>query len=201
MQKRYLCWSCHDQCFDTVPDMLRHLEDGRCGVGWQIQHINALADECVGSQSYVIQNERPWLLAGAPGNNMIRNCYKKYMGEFSCPECGRFSESKFVFAKHIQKCSGYPFVLQCPHCPIIGNKFFRVSELLEHVEGQRCLGNKNDEIWENLRDGLRKNLAHRKTQYRLNRFSYMLLPAKRRGGKRGVHVEENDGNETHGWPR
>ena len=180
--------------------MVRHLEDGTCNAGWKIQHINTLADECVGSQSYIIQNERPWLLAGAPESTMIRNCYDKYRG-FSCPDCGRFFESKLDFRKHLQKCCGYPFVLQCPHCPITENKFFRVSELLEHVEGQRCRGNRNDEIWENLRDGLRKNLAHRKTQYRLNRFSYKLLPAKRRGGKRGVHVEDDDENGRQGWPR
>ena len=186
MQKHYLCRSCHDRRFDSLIDKLRHLEDGRCDAGWRIQHINALADECVGSRSYVIQNERPWLLAGAPDNARIRNCYDGYMGGFS---------------KHLQKCCGYPFVLQCPHCPITGIKFFRVSELLEHVEGQRCRGNRNDEIWENLRDGLRKNLAHRETQYRLNRFSYKLLPAKRRGGKRGVHVEDNDENGRQGWPR
>ena len=181
--------------------MLRHLEEAICNAGWTIQHINALADDCVGSQSYVIQNERPWLLAGAPDHTVIRNCYDEYMGGFSCPDCRRIFESKLDFAKHLQKCCGYPFVLQCPHCPISGNKFFRVSELLGHVEGQRCLGNKNDGIWENLRDGLRKNLAHRKTQYRLNRFSYKLLPAKRGRGKKGVHVEENDENERQGCPR
>lgn len=201
MQKRYLCWGCRDRRFDTLPDMLRHLEDGRCNAGWKIQHINALVDEWVGSQSYVIQNERTWLLAGAPYNANVWNCYDEHMRVFSCPECRSFSElDKHIFARHLQECCGYPFVLQCPHCPIRRNKFFRVSELLEHVEGPHCLGNKHDEIWENLRHGLWKNLAHRKTQYRLNRCRYKLLPAKRRWGKRGVHVEGNDENWRQEWP-
>ena len=175
--------------------MVRHLEDGTCDAGWKIQHINALADECIGSQIYIIHNERTWLLAGAPEETRLRNCYDENTEAFLCPNCGVFSESKIIFAKHLQRCCGYPFVLQCPHCPINKNKFFRVSELLEHVEGQRCSGNRNDEVWENLRDGLQKNLVHRKTQYRLNRFSYKLVPPKKWRGKMEVKVKENDENE------
>lgn len=201
MQKRYLCWGCQYQRFDTLPDMIKHLENGTCDVGWKIQHINALAAECLGSQSYIIQNQQVWLLAGAPERTRIRRCYNENMDGFCCPNCSGFFESKSIFAKHLEKCCGYPFVLQCPHCPINMNKFFRVSELLEHVEGQRCSGNKNDEIWEDLRDGLWKNLVHRKTQYRLNRFSYKLLPPKRGRGKLEVNVKENDENERRGLRR
>lgn len=175
--------------------MIGHLETGSCDAGWKIQHINALAEECIGSQSYIIHKEREWLLAGAHEKTRIKNCYDAHTEKYCCPNCKRFSKSKSNFTGHLRKCCGYPFVLQCPHCPIDKNRFFRVSELLEHVEGQRCSGNRYDEIWENLRDGLRKNLVHRKTQYRLNRFSYKLVRPKKWQGKMGVYLEENDKHE------
>ena len=153
--------------------MLRHLEDGTCDAGWRIQHINALAVECEGSKSYIVPRRLPWLLAGAPPHVAMGGNYDRFTGSFVCPKCKRQFGSKYKFSEHLRTCAeGYPFVLCCPDCNT--SRFFRISELVQHMETVDCRTDPSTPSRQSLIQGLKKKLKYTQELQRLGAIRYEL---------------------------
>ena len=144
-----------------------------CDAGWEIRHINGLAVECQGSNDYVIPRRLSWLLAGAPFHFAKGSNYDRFTGEFVCPKCKRPFESKRRFTEHLRTCSeGYPFVLRCPECST--SRFFRISELVQHMETLDCRTHPDTPSRKNLIKGLKKKLKYTQEQQRLDKIRYEL---------------------------
>lgn len=174
--------------------MLRHLEDGMCDAGWNIHHINALATECEGSKSYVVPRRLPWLLTRVPSHFTNESNYDQWKRQLVCPKCKRRFETKKRHDEHLRTCSeGYPYVLRCPECRT--RRFFKIGELVQHMETSDCETVPNTPSRKNLIQGLKKKLRYPQDQQRLDIIRYELRSCVGRPDEVSVKDIELDGYE------
>lgn len=137
------------------------------------QHVISLAIGYEGSRSFVAPRCLPWLLAGARLHFAKGSNYDQRTEGFVCPKCNRPFERKNHFIEHLRTCpEGYPFVLCSPECST--RQFFRISELVQHMETLDCGSDPNTPSRKSLIQGLKKKLKHPQEQQRLNKIRYEL---------------------------
>ncbi|MCJ1450220.1 hypothetical protein MMC28_000549 [Mycoblastus sanguinarius] len=117
--------------------MIVHLENGGCSSGWMIQHINAIAADCVGFTKNLIRDRMPWFLAGAPRKWAYEGDYRHSGDYWICYLCNNRYPKDTLLTAHLQNehSKDYPKVLFCPIC---ARKFTKISSLLQHIETPRC---------------------------------------------------------------
>ncbi len=135
MRREFPCWSCQ-RGFAPQSAMIVHLETGGCSGRWTIQHLNAMAKNCIGFAKNLIKDRIPWFRAGAP-RKFAFSGDKSSAGLWICYICLAERPTTESLTDHLQKShsNDYPKVLSCPTC---SRKFTKISGLLQHIETPKC---------------------------------------------------------------
>lgn len=154
--------------------MFGHLESGTCSSGWTVQHLNALVCQSPGSNEYIIDERKPWLLAGPPRTEAQDADRDPKRNSWKCPLCSKTYLSKPDLTRHLQvpDCyQSYPNVLKCPEC---ATGFTKLSKLLQHVETNICAASVGDGSIAKLLEHMQASLGNPSQQLRLSNFEYRL---------------------------
>lgn len=170
-----VCYGCCEGPeYTSTATVFGHLESGSCSSGWTIQHINALLCQSQGSNAYIIEERKPWLLAGPPRTEAQDSDRDPKRNSWRCPLCSKFYLSKPDLTRHLQEpdCyQSYPNVLKCPECT---TEFTKLSKLLRHVETDKCPASVGNGSIAKLLEHMEVNLKNPSRQWSLSNFEYRL---------------------------
>ena len=199
--KQVPCWGCNDwKHFSKLSEMLRHIENHECRSHWTIRQINALVEECNGFARFIIPGRQDWFRAGAPPLKPQKIDHDQYDNCFICSICGEFYETKSQLTEHLKEreCSyDYPSVLRCPSCPESG--FERLSDLVQHLEQQRCQTGCAKVWMTGLVQSLKRKFEDPGAQRRVEMDQYQLLVDERRPGRLRVNTRHLYDDEFRLW--
>ncbi len=146
MPRDYAYWGC-GRGFAPLSAMIVHLENGGCfspctpWASWNIQHVNAIAEECTGFSRNVIRDLIPWFRAGGPRKYAYIGDYVLARGWICCI-CEAAFDYNVALTTHLQTShlqtshsKQYPDVIRCSECR---QKFMKISGLLQHIETPKC---------------------------------------------------------------
>ena len=171
--------------------MLRHSEDDGCCSNWIIDHFNALAEKCNDSAQFIVPRRRRGFRVGAPplkprrtDCDRLGDCFSRCIGVEDYEIESQLKRRR----KERERSYHYPSVLQCPSCPEYG--FERLSELVAHLERQRCQTACAKWWWTDLARRIERTSEDTWVQRRLDNDRYERRADWRRPG--GLRVGNND---------
>lgn len=180
--------------------MLRHIENHECRSNWTIRHINALAENCNGFARFIIPGRQDLFREGAPPLKPYRDDHNQYDNYFLCPICEDIYETKSQLKEHLKEreCSYYyPSVLRCPSCPESG--FERLSDLVQHLEQQRCQTGCAKAWMIGLVQSLKRKLEEPGAQRKMEMDEHQRLVDERRPGRLRVNIRDLYDDEFRLW--